>query len=187
MLKTYTKKHRRSNNKTQKTKIQYLQEDYESNNGMLTTIWGPATWHLLHSISFNYPVNPTDSDKQNYKEFILSLKNILPCGKCRKNLVNNLKKCPLEQKDLETRDAFSKYIYNLHETVNSMLGKKSGLNYDDVRDIYEHFRARCATSIKGGKTAKKDEKGCVVPILPGEKNKCILRIVPQTRKCKTFM
>ena len=176
---------------TRKNNIQFSQEEYDSNNGMMTSIWGPSTWHLLHSISFNYPVNPTDPDKHNYKEFVLSLKNVLPCGKCRKNLVHNLKKLPLEDSDLESRYTFSKYVYNLHEIINTMLGKKSGLSYDDVKNIYERFRARCSKdSKKGGnktKKFKKNEKGCVIPMGSGKKTKCILRIVPQTRKCKTFM
>ena len=44
---------------------------------------------------------------------------------------------------MENRDKFSRYIYNLHETVNKMLGKQSGLSYCDVRERYEHFRSRC--------------------------------------------
>ena len=51
---------------------------------MLTSIWGPGMWHFLHSMSFNYPVKPSDDDKINYRNFMLSLKNVLPCGKCRR-------------------------------------------------------------------------------------------------------
>ena len=184
--KSYTVRSRSKSNKTRK--IQFSKEDYDSNNGMMTSIFGPATWLLLHSISFNYPVNPTDSDKKHYKEFVLSLQNVLPCGKCRLNLKKNFKKLHLEQSDLASRETFSKYIYNLHETVNNMLNKKSGLSYENVRDIYERFRAKCAKDSKGGnKTVKKDEKGCIIPLNGMKKSKCILRIVPQTRKCKTFM
>lgn len=182
-IKTRNSKNRK--NKTQKNKIQFSQEDYESNNGIMTSIWGPATWHLLHSVSFNYPVIPSNSDKIHYKEFVYSLQEILPCGKCRMNLKKNLKELPLEKKDLVSRLAFSKYIYNLHETVNTMLNKKSGLSYENVRDIYEPFRARCATT-KGG-IINKNEKGCIIPFNGTKRTKCILRIVPQTRKCKTFM
>ena len=39
-------------------------EDYNSNNGMLTNVWGPSMWHSLHCISFNYPVNPTCEEKK---------------------------------------------------------------------------------------------------------------------------
>ena len=32
-------------------------------------IWGPSTWIFLHTITLNYPNNPTIYDKQNYKNF----------------------------------------------------------------------------------------------------------------------
>jgi hypothetical protein len=79
---------------------------------------------------------------------------------------------------MKSRETFSRYIYELHEVVNSMLGKKSGLSYSEVRETYEHFRARC-----GGDTTT--ETGCVVPY-QGKKKKYILRIVPQSKRCKTF-
>ena len=41
----------------------YTNDDYNSNDGMLTSIWGPGMWHYLHTMSFNYPVNPTNTDK----------------------------------------------------------------------------------------------------------------------------
>ena len=56
----------------------FSQEDYNSNDGFLTSIWGNSAWHLLHTISFNYPVNPTPKDKNHYRNFILSLQNVLP-------------------------------------------------------------------------------------------------------------
>jgi len=77
---------------------------------MLTTVWGPSTWHLLHTMSFNYPVNPTCEDKRSYREMILNLKNVLPCGKCRENLKKNFKKLPLRMSDMRSRASFSKYV-----------------------------------------------------------------------------
>jgi hypothetical protein len=126
----------------------FTRKHYQSNDGMLTTVWGPSTWHLLHTMSFNYPVNPSCDDKNNYRDFILNLQNVLPCGKCRKNLKKNFKKLPLLLKHMACRDSFSKYIYRLHELVNKMLGKTSGLTYEDVRERYEHFRSRCAKSLE---------------------------------------
>ena len=70
----------------------YSTEDYNSNDGMLTTVWGPSQWHFLHTMSFNYPVNPTDADKVHYRNHILGLRYVLPCGKCRANLTENFKK-----------------------------------------------------------------------------------------------
>lgn len=164
----------------------YSKEDYESNDGMLTKIWGACMWHYLHTMSFNYPVRPSPEQKENYRNFILNLQNVLPCGKCRENLKKNMKKLPLLMKHMESRESFSKYVYLLHEAVNKMLGKKSGLTYADVRERYEHFRARCKTEKKIhslGKTKK--ENGCVVPLL-GTKSKCVLKIIPDEVKCEAL-
>jgi hypothetical protein len=117
---------------------------------------------------------------------------------------------PLTWKCMENRDKFSMYIYKLHELINKMLDKTSGLSYNDVRERYEHFRARCSKSIKEfekeqmeqeekekkeqeekekkeqeEKEKKEKEKGCTEPLY-GEKSKCILKIVPQDTKCETF-
>ena len=180
-----------------KTKRVFKKKDYYSGDGMLTSIWGPSMWHFLHTMSFNYPVNPSLEDKNNYREFILSLQYILPCKYCRQNLTNNLKIHPLSMDKMKDRDSFSRYIYKLHETVNKMLGKKSGLSYCDVRERYEHFRSRCTNEMpkvfdikyiknknKHKKTLKK-EKGCTEPLY-GKKAKCIIKIVPQEEKCKTL-
>ena len=176
-------------NTTYKKKI-FKNIDYNSNDGMLTTVWGPGMWHSLHTISFNYPVQPSCDDKRRYQSFILNLQYVLPCGKCRKNLVKNFKKLPLKWSDMESRNTFSLYIYNLHEIINKMLNKSSGLSYADVRERYEHFRSRCVKSKKEMKKAKTrknriSEKGCTDPLY-GEKSKCVIQIVPQSKKCKTF-
>ncbi len=162
----------------------YSTEDYKSNDGMLTTVWGPGMWHFLHTTSFNYPVEPTVEQKQNYRNFVLSLRNVLPCGKCRKNLTKNLRHLPLQMKHMKSRDTFSRYIFALHEHVNKMLHKDSGLTFEEVRERYEHFRARCAKTRKD-LAKKKKEKGCIVPLY-GEKSKCVLKIVPQSTKCETL-
>ena len=182
-------KTRRHNNK-RKGKV-FTKKNYQSNDGMLTTVWGPSMWHYMHAMSFNYPVHPTAKQKKHFRDFILNLQHTLPCGACRKNLKNNLKAHPLKPEDLKNRDAFSRYVFDLHETVNKMLGKTSGLKYCDVRERYEHFRARCTEDklkvfkFKKSQTRKKKEKGCTEPLY-GKKAKCIIKIVPNEEKCKTL-
>lgn len=186
-MKTRKRTHR---SKLKTAKHTYSANDYQSNDGMLTSVWGPSMWHYLHTMSFNYPVKPSHDDKINYRNFVLNLKYVLPCGKCRKNLKKNMAKLPLLMKHMENRETFSRYIFDLHELINTMLNKKSGLTYEIVRERYEHFRARCAKSIEEIKQLekdllKKDEIGCTEPLY-GEKSKCILRIVPQSKKCETL-
>jgi len=157
-------------------KFIFNENDYLSNDGMLTSIWGPPLWHILHTISFNYPNKPTDKQKKYYYKFYNNLKNILPCKYCRDNLMENLKKNPLTFEDLENRDKLSRWVYNLHELVNTMLNKKSNLTFEDVRERYEHFRSRCLTNLNSNV-----ETGCVIPMY-GIKSKCILNIVPNDER-----
>jgi hypothetical protein len=174
--------------KTKKNKNAYNKKDYSSGDGMLTNVWGPSLWHYLHIISFNYPINPTNIQKKKYKELLLNLQYTLPCKYCRINLKNNFKKYPLIDKIFKNRNNFSRYIYNLHEIINKMLGKKSGLTYCKIRDRYEHFRSRCTIQNKKlfnfNKKTKK-ENGCTTPLY-GKKSKCVINIVPLETKCKTF-
>lgn len=158
---------------------------YESKQGMLTTVWGPPMWHTLHTITFNYPVNPTSKDKKNYGAFFRSLENILPCGKCRDNLRKNLKQVPFTYKTLESRHTLSRWMYNLHNVVNRMLCKPTTLTYDKVRDRFEQFRATCVPK-KQNKRGEMVESGCTKSTKKLRKCKCILRIVPQSKNYTTF-
>ena len=145
----------KKNKQTRKRNV-YTKKDYESGDGMLTSVWGPSMWHYLHTMSFNYPINPTPQHKKKHKEFILNLTHTLPCKYCRINLKKNLKYHPLKACHLKNRESFSKWVYELHEFVNKMLKKKSGLTYCDVRERYEHFRARCASDKKANSKNNQD-------------------------------
>jgi hypothetical protein len=184
----------------------FTKKDFISGDGMLTPVWGPSLWHFLHTMSFNYPVNPTIEDKKHYRDYVISLQYILPCRFCRENLTKNFKLFPITDAVMKNRDSFSRYIYELHEMVNKMLGKKSDLTYCDVRERYEHFRARCSDDIpksidiekmksaknktlkktrKNNKGKGKKEKGCTEPLY-GKYAKCVIKIVPQEEKCETM-
>ena len=171
----------------------FADHDFSSGDGFLTTVWGPPMWHYLHTMSFNYPVHPTAADKRNYRAFIVGLQHVLPCKYCRTNLKTNYKNHPLRACHMANRDAFSRYVYELHEIVNKLLGKTSGLSYCDVRERYEHFRARCtddpnprmAKTNPKNKTTKRKEKGCTEPLY-GKYSKCVLKIVPQDAPTETM-
>ena len=184
-----------------RTRRVFNKKEYNSGNGMMTSVWGPAAWMLLHTISFNYPVNPTKEDKQKYKNFLLSFGKVLPCGKCRENFKHTLARMPITDDSLANRECFSRYIYRLHNDVNARLQKSApNPTYCEVRDQYERFRARCGVSkhktqkmpksikansarARAGKGSA--EKGCTEP-LKGLKTKCLIRIVPKTKRAKTF-
>jgi hypothetical protein len=75
MNKTKTHKNKIIHNKTRKNRI-FTKKDYNAPDGMVTNIWGAPFWFVIHTISFNYPINPTIEDKNNYRNFILNLQKL---------------------------------------------------------------------------------------------------------------
>jgi hypothetical protein len=168
----------------------FTKNDYNSNNGFQSSVWGPMVWASLHIISFNYPNKPTASDKKHYREFLLSYQYTLPCIYCRTNFNANMKRAGFSPKVFTNRNTFSRFIYKLHNCINEMLGKTVVITYDEVRSRYEHFRARCSEKetveniIKQQKINKK-ELSCDSSLY-GVKSKCVINIVPKKSKLKNF-
>ena len=102
---------------------------------MNQNIWGPQMWFTLHSITFNYPLKPTEEDKNNYKNFFIYLQYIIPCTVCQKNYVRHLKESPVEY-NLNSREKLVKWLIDLHNMVNGETGKKL-LSYNNVIKKYE--------------------------------------------------
>jgi hypothetical protein len=103
---------------------------------MNQNIWGPHLWFSLHTISFNYPLNPSDSDKENCKNFFKTLQYVIPCSVCKKNYIRHLKELPIE-KYVENRKALVYWTIDMHNLVNGEIGKKI-LSYDNVIKKYEN-------------------------------------------------
>jgi len=177
--KLHSKKHRRRGGG--RRNALFSKKNFNSKNGFLTSVWGPSMWFTLHLISLNFPVAPTNRQRREYKKFFDSLQHVLPCGICRENLGNNFQCTGYGKHVFKNRDTLSRFVHELHNCVNRMLGKEEcRMNYADMRHTYENFRARCNLTDADGKKEshkKKKEGGCTDPIT-GVKSKCTLRIVP---------
>ena len=102
---------------------------------MKPEIWGPHAWIFLHSITFDYPDNPTKEVKEKYKGFFESLQDILPCEKCRNHYKKNIKKYPLNEYVLKNRKNLIEWLIDLHNIINKMNGKPT-LSYKQVIKKY---------------------------------------------------
>ena len=101
---------------------------------MIPEIWGPHGWIFLHTITLNYPENPTKEDKFYHKELFNNLKYTLPCKKCANHYALNLVKYPLEPA-LESRSKFVNWLIDIHNEVNKKNGKRV-YSYEEVYKIY---------------------------------------------------
>ncbi len=159
---------------------------FNSNDGIMTGIWGPSLWHTLHCIGSNFPVNPTPEDKKHYASWLMLCGKVLPCRYCRENFPENLRKAGFGPDALRNREAFNKFIYRLHREVNTMLGKKTPLSFRDVQERYEAFRSRCLTDDQKAALERRNlELGCT-EALHGQKGKCTISIVPKSSERPTF-
>ena len=104
-------------------------------NNIDPTLWGPSLWTSMHYITFSYPDNPTNNDKQNIKSFFENVGQILPCEKCRINFAKHLSIYPLTDDILNSRYELINWLINIHNEVNKINGKKI-LSYDEVMKIY---------------------------------------------------
>ena len=87
-------------------------------------IWGPHIWRTIHYISLGYPETPSLNDKQIYKNFIISLKDVLPCAMCRKHFNELLIKHPLTEQVLSSKTNLIKWCIDAHNIVNIQNNKK---------------------------------------------------------------
>ena len=98
-------------------------------------VFGPHFWFTLHSVSFFYPENPTDTDMRIHKEFYESFVHVLPCEECRNHYRMLLTKYPIEG-HLSCRESLSRWVVFLHNNVNKKIGKPI-LEYQTVVENYK--------------------------------------------------
>jgi hypothetical protein len=136
-------------------------DNSNKNNGLITKIWGPAMWTALHSISFGYPIKPTDEQKKDFMNFFILVGDILPCKYCRDSYKKFIASgcAKLTYNVMTNRESFTRWLYLLHNAVNNKLGVNYGVSYDDIVIKYESYRAKCSKSKTGIKLT-----GCIMPL-----------------------
>ena len=96
-------------------------------------LWGPHLWYFLHTISFQFPIKPTWTEKKEMTDFLVALQYILPCEHCRFHYKNYLLDYP---PTLENQTQFIMWMINLHNNINTRLGKPTK-TYEEVLEFYQ--------------------------------------------------
>jgi hypothetical protein len=131
------------------------------NNGLITKVWGSAGWTFNHCVTFGYPIDPTEEQKKQYKQYFTSLGDVLPCKYCRESYKKFITEgeSALTDNVLENRKTLTMWFYRVHNTVNNKLDVEYDVSYEDVVNRYESFRAKCSIS-----RTEPNVKGCVTPL-----------------------
>lgn len=160
--------------------------DPNIDNGMMTKVWGPPGWLFLHCITFGYPFkidnnNPEHREKRDhFINFFHYLGRVLPCKYCRNSYIEYMKELPVE-KNLESREKLTKWLYDMHNKINDKLGVPACdiPDFKEVQKYYESFRAKCAKTTEEERENNK-AKGCVTPA-DGTPRRSLLTVVKCTQ------
>jgi hypothetical protein len=91
--------------------------------GIAPDIWGPSTWTFLHLIAMSEQYEKDDSRLVFYKDLYILLQELLPCGKCRNHLKENMKSLKSIESITSPRELFD-WTTQLHNLVNKLNNKR---------------------------------------------------------------
>jgi len=90
----------------------------------MTARWGPLGWITLHSISANYPENPTQSDKLIMKRFIDLFAETISCPSCKVHFGSMYQTYMSRHPGWwNSRAELFTFVCRAHNTVNTRLDK----------------------------------------------------------------
>jgi len=110
------------------------------------SFWGRSAWQFLHTLTFNYPANPTKEDKLKYFKHFESLGNMLPCASCAESYKIYFKYIPINDY-LNDIHGITLWLYIIHYIVNKKLSKETPPFLNVVKMYYPH-KSNCPTSNK---------------------------------------
>jgi len=111
---------------------------------MSKSVWGPATWTLLHTLAAKVIENEFAKERTSLIEFIHEICGCLPCPECRSHALSNLKSARMNL--INTKQQLIDFLYEFHNRVNQQtrkpLASREILNqYDklNTRDVVNKF------------------------------------------------
>jgi hypothetical protein len=110
-----------------------------------TQIWGPPAWKFLHTLTFSYPDNPSQMEREHAERLFESMRYLLPCQSCRKHYDIEYAKNP---PDTTSGTTLSSWLVDVHNRVNVRLGKDV-VSYLDAARMYK--TGQCSRDCNGSK------------------------------------
>ena len=80
------------------------------------SVWGPAIWYLLHTLSFKIKISHFNELKDELLDHFVSLCHNLPCPECMEHAQKELKH--LDKSKITNKKELCMYFINFHNKVN---------------------------------------------------------------------
>lgn len=105
---------------------------------MSKSVWGPATWTLLHTLAAKVIESEFTKERTSLIEFIHEICGCLPCPECRSHALSNLKAARMNL--ITTKQQLIDFLYEFHNRVNQQT--KKPLASRATLDQYEKLNTR---------------------------------------------
>ena len=109
--------------------------------------WGPHGWKFIHYVTMGYPDKPTQEDKNKYKNFLVSIGDVLPCIICANHYKEHLIEYPIDENVLKNNKNLMEWGIMVHNAVNRNNGKKVLSFNEALKSIYQNDDT-CKITIK---------------------------------------
>lgn len=104
-------------------------------------IWGPHFWFVLHTMALTYPLNPNETSKKKYYDFIQNLPLFLPIAEIGNNFSLFLDRYPVTPY-LDSRESFIKWMHFIHNKIN-LANNVPEMSFEDAMiHYYEHYKPK---------------------------------------------
>ena len=100
---------------------------------MQKSVWGPATWKLLHSMVLKMNDNASVQQINDLKSIILRIVSNLPCPYCTSHALSYIKNSNF--KLIQNIKDLRFFIFTFHNSVNTRLNKPL-ITYEEHLQLY---------------------------------------------------
>jgi FAD-linked sulfhydryl oxidase len=98
--------------------------------------WGPHLWYYLHTAAANYPKRPSKDQKNNMKQWLVSLTTTIPCRDCSNHYGSYINKHRHSLDEIcGDRDKLFNFLVDCHNNVNKRNNKKQ-VSYSEAKEIF---------------------------------------------------
>jgi len=104
-------------------------------------IWGPHYWFVLHTIALGYPLNPNETSKKKYYDFIQNLPIFIPVANIGNLFSKILDDYPVTPY-LDSRESLIKWFHYIHNKINEGLGIPEKTMAESLQEYYKHYELK---------------------------------------------
>lgn len=91
----------------------------ENARGLKPELWGPPVWQAFHYTAAGFPSHPSQSERENYRQYFSKFPFVLPCEECKHHAIALMARMPPV---VDSRDRMFEWTVKFHNAVSERIG-----------------------------------------------------------------